>query len=467
MPKLKFNNTAKFITLRDFLQKELLSQKYKKNDKFPSETQIAKTYGLNRETVNKSVSLLVREGFLYRIQGRGTFVSPGLPKKAVTLQCLCDARILPPPALAIIRRCQKEICLDINIDVQFHSNDSYEDYVLKCLRNNDAPDIFHVHEGMIPALAEKKYILKLDEFMEEDAEFNASLYFDKVIDAFRYKNGLYGLPSVFTTMALFYNKKLFDRANITYPDESWDWDTLLEAGKKLTIKKDDVVEQYGFLRPHDWNIISSLFFQNRVPWLNSNRDKCLMNAPAAQKIMQFLLDLVDRHNISPAYIPERPEDIFRHNKLAMMIGRYEVAKILDVSKDLHWGVTYLPKGKVRACSIPTQGYVIWSKTKNRQEAWRLLKFLTGSFVQKKTRSIGWGIPSIKEAARGLPKTKSFIDQLPFSQPCWPLSDIKLYRSVAEEIGFLFANLQTREQMCERITHKVNKFLKTKLIKTDK
>ncbi len=47
----------------------------------------------------------------------------------------------------------------------------------------------------------------------------------------------------YDTIALWYNKTLFDEAGISYPDETWTWDTLKDAAKKLT--KDDG-SQYGF-----------------------------------------------------------------------------------------------------------------------------------------------------------------------------------------------------------------------------
>lgn len=37
------------------------------------------------------------------------------------------------------------------------------------------------------------------------------------------------------TIALWYNKAMFDESGIDYPDETWTWDTLVEAADILTI----------------------------------------------------------------------------------------------------------------------------------------------------------------------------------------------------------------------------------------
>lgn len=57
--------------LRDLIEKG----NYKPGDLMPSEYQLAEEYQVSRITVKRAVTDLVREGLLYRIQGKGTFVS--------------------------------------------------------------------------------------------------------------------------------------------------------------------------------------------------------------------------------------------------------------------------------------------------------------------------------------------------------------------------------------------------------
>lgn len=66
----------------------------------------------------------------------------------------------------------------------------------------------------------------------------------------------YAIPKDIDTIALWYNKTMFDEAGIKYPDASWTWDTFRDAAKKLT-KADG--SQYGYsLKP----------LNNQIGWYN-------------------------------------------------------------------------------------------------------------------------------------------------------------------------------------------------------
>lgn len=62
--------------LRNILKGQILSGILKPGDRIPPEADLCRTYGVSRITVRQAVKSLVEEGFLYRKQGKGTFVTP-------------------------------------------------------------------------------------------------------------------------------------------------------------------------------------------------------------------------------------------------------------------------------------------------------------------------------------------------------------------------------------------------------
>ncbi|KKR03966.1 MAG: Transcriptional regulator, GntR family with LacI sensor [Candidatus Uhrbacteria bacterium GW2011_GWF2_39_13] len=84
----------KFEQLKDLLLRQFKSGRYKAGDKIPSETELAEKYGLNRETVNKTILTLVASGTLIRKRGCGTYIA--IPRKEQRLKLgivICPAMI--------------------------------------------------------------------------------------------------------------------------------------------------------------------------------------------------------------------------------------------------------------------------------------------------------------------------------------------------------------------------------------
>lgn len=61
--------------LADLVREKIVSGEYIFGDTIPSERALADMYGISHLTVRKSLKLLVEEGLLNRIQGKGTFVT--------------------------------------------------------------------------------------------------------------------------------------------------------------------------------------------------------------------------------------------------------------------------------------------------------------------------------------------------------------------------------------------------------
>ena len=61
--------------LRDILVDAIDSGKWGPNERIPSENSLSTTYGLSRMTVRAVLTDMVKEGLLYRVQGKGTFVA--------------------------------------------------------------------------------------------------------------------------------------------------------------------------------------------------------------------------------------------------------------------------------------------------------------------------------------------------------------------------------------------------------
>lgn len=63
-----------YILLQDVLIKRIEEGEFLPGEMIPSERKMAEQYGINRMTVKNAVNSLVERGYLFRVQGKGTFV---------------------------------------------------------------------------------------------------------------------------------------------------------------------------------------------------------------------------------------------------------------------------------------------------------------------------------------------------------------------------------------------------------
>lgn len=63
-----------YLTIVEDIKKKILSGELKPGDGIDSETTLCKRYGASRMTVRKGLALLVNEGYIYSIPGKGNFV---------------------------------------------------------------------------------------------------------------------------------------------------------------------------------------------------------------------------------------------------------------------------------------------------------------------------------------------------------------------------------------------------------
>ena len=114
-------------------------------------------------------------------------------------------------------------------------------------------------------------VLDLTSLINEDKKFSLNGYFPATLKPLTYNGHLYGLPVNWSTMVMFYNKTLFDKAGVKYPDESWTWDDFRAAAQKLTIRENGRAVQYGAIAPDTFLTIYS--FGGRI---------CRRTRPSAQ-----------------------------------------------------------------------------------------------------------------------------------------------------------------------------------------
>ncbi|RXZ80522.1 GntR family transcriptional regulator [Paenibacillaceae bacterium] len=70
-------NEPKYKQLKQEIMSWIASAQFGPHDRLPSENEVAVRFSMSRQTVRQAFGELEQEGYLYRLQGKGTFVSNG------------------------------------------------------------------------------------------------------------------------------------------------------------------------------------------------------------------------------------------------------------------------------------------------------------------------------------------------------------------------------------------------------
>ena len=73
----------KYFQLASILRSKIEDGEWSPRTPIPSERQLELQYNVSRTTIRQAIESLERQGFLYREQGRGTFVSPQKLQKGI------------------------------------------------------------------------------------------------------------------------------------------------------------------------------------------------------------------------------------------------------------------------------------------------------------------------------------------------------------------------------------------------
>ncbi len=79
-----YNAVPKYHQLASILRQKIEEGEWEPRSTIPSERQLENLYKVSRTTIREAIDALIRQGYIYREHGRGTFVSPQKLQKALT-----------------------------------------------------------------------------------------------------------------------------------------------------------------------------------------------------------------------------------------------------------------------------------------------------------------------------------------------------------------------------------------------
>ena len=214
--------------------------------------------------------------------------------------------------------------------------------------------------------------------------------------------GQYGLPMYIAVPALLYNKAIFQRKSVPFPDDTWDWQKYADASARLV---DSSQSSWGGLASGSRSGATKIA-QNGGEVVNAADDrKPAFTSPAALEALQWLHDRLWKDR-SWGQLSAFREGGFK-DRYAMLTGgklamNEDMASwaIGDVVRDrpdavADWDLALIPRGKQRVSGASIDAWTIWKGAPDQDAVWEFLKFLqTSEWLDLQAQKAGYQHPRV-------------------------------------------------------------------------
>ncbi len=259
------------------------------------------------------------------------------------------------------------------------------------------PDVFLINFREYSQFAARRALEPIGEHLDE-AGIDTNAYYEQPIDAFTYNGALQCMPQNVSSLAVYYNTKLFKEAGLKRPRDDWSWAELREAAIALT---DGEVYGLGidakFIRvaPFIWSNGGEIVDDPVAP------TRFTLDPPEAREALQFVIDLAREDKVIPSEEEQVAEDLesrFAAGRLGMFFGsRRDTAQFREVN-GLAWDALRLPVAKSPATILHSDALCISKGSANLQTALDFVAFAMGEEGQTLIAFTGRTVPSLKSVS---------------------------------------------------------------------
>lgn len=231
-------------------------------------------------------------------------------------------------------------------------------------------------------MLDRQYLIDLNPVVKK-SNFPISDYYDqvsiKLIQAHGKNGEFYGMPSVKSNVAMYYNKDIFDRYGVPYPKDGLTWDEAYELAKRLT-RQEGERKIYGM----DMDL-TNLLGQNQLslPFIDPKTGKAAIHTAEWSEFIRTLNRFFEIPGSRLSANTGNARDAFVKDKSVAMLVSSSILGTASGEASLNWGLATTP-GFTGRPNINTQlsanYYGITTTSRQQDAAFEVIKLLVSDEV---------------------------------------------------------------------------------------
>ena len=305
------------------------------------------------------------------------------------------------------------------------------------------PDVFWMHSNTAQMYMENDLLLNLDDYIAKDDAIDLANYYEGVVDLYnRDDNGSqYALPKDHDTIALLYNKAIFDKYGVEYPTDDWTWEDVRDAATKISeAGKADGIYGYAINTSNNQDGWYNIIYDYGGQVITEDHKGTTIGSDEAKAGMEMLRQILEVAAPQTVVAETGTDSLFNSGLAAMitqgswMINTFYKAEHHD---DYAWAM--LPYADVngngqcdkgeRYSAYNGLGWAAAANTANPDAAYSLISYFCSEKAQKEQAALGVTMGGMKGISDDFANAFEGMDVSAFTR--------------AEEEGDLFFRPYTR------------------------
>src|SRR6266849_6198905 len=277
------------------------------------------------------------------------------------------------------------------------------------LQQKAGPDVFHTTGGDVLKYAAAGQLSEPPLTAAEKADFNAS-----ALTATTYKGKVVAYPLWIVPWFEYINLDLFKEAGVTPPaNGNWTYDEFLAAAKKLTFKRADGKQIYGFAHANDE--FAFMLIDGGRPYDTAIKTWTFNSADAVSGLEKWVA-LAQQKVMPPDFLTLNPNDSqarFIAGEVAILQRPSAMINVLNADAKwkfgTNWDIANFPKAKGDQTAWGGVGFIAvreQSDADKKAAAHAFAKYLTGPDIGPDLKAMTppieyWLAPAARAAAAGI------------------------------------------------------------------
>ena len=273
-------------------------------------------------------------------------------------------------------------------------------------------DIVLINYRRFGPYAAKSALEPLGPYLEKSKLVSKEDFYPQAIEPFTWQGQVMCIPQNLSSLVVYYNKNLFDRAGVAYPKTDWNWEDFLSTAQKLTrdLDGDGKADQHGlgfeislarfapFIWQHGGQVVNNTYSPTRLA----------LEHPLSLDAIRWVVELQTKHHVVPDAEQEEAEDSesrFLNGRLAMYLNSRRGVPTYRELKDFDWDIAPLPHDAHTASLVHSDAYCMPSTVKNKDLVWKFIEFANSVDGQTIVAASGRTVPSLRSVA----ESQAFLD----------------------------------------------------------